>query len=365
MTPPQRITPSPRPPSPAPVSRSSLTPPPTLSRRNSFTARPVTPPPQPPSPGVYRSPYHRLSASPPAHRPPSSSSSRSISPTSTRSSPITPARPILEVHGDSFCGVFTLLGKRASVYKYKGASARGLNNPHSTLQVGAQLLDRLEYARPQSVLLMFGTVDLTLNFLWQLKARGSAAAGPDETARKVLADYASFLAHKIVPLAERSGMTVYVAGVSPPVIEDRYLESTANKYLEKQGISPLPPLSQAHHPHDFATRANMVKRYNTLLASFCARHDCLSYVDINRDLVDPADPSRRVKRQFLDLEDPTNIHLVWETTLPFWVRRLPPLTSLSSHLASQVQVSHLERSLEQYQAEKRERVRRRSGVVAG
>lgn len=124
MTPPQRITPSPRPPSPAPVSRSSLTPPPTLSRRNSFTARPVTPPPQPPSPGVYRSPYHRLSASPPAHRPPSSSSSRSISPTSTRSSPITPARPILEVHGDSFCGVFTLLGKRASVYKYKGASAR-------------------------------------------------------------------------------------------------------------------------------------------------------------------------------------------------------------------------------------------------
>ncbi|BGO96548.1 hypothetical protein NBRC10513v2_000486 [Rhodotorula toruloides] len=365
MTPPHRITPSPRPPSPAPVSRSSLTPSPTLSRRNSFTARPVTPPPQPPSPGVYRSPYHRLSASPPAHRPPSSSSSRSISPASTRSSPIASTRPTLEVHGDSFCGVFTLLGKRASVYKYKGASARGLNDPHSTLQVGAQLLDRLEYARPQSVLLMFGTVDLTLNYLWQLKARGSAAAGPDETVRKVLADYASFLAHKIVPLAERYGMTVYVAGVSPPVIEDRFLESTANKYLEKQGISPLPPLSHAHHPHDFATRANMVKRYNTLLASFCARHDCLSYVDINRDLVDPTDPRRRVKRQFLDLEDPTNIHLVWETTLPFWVRRLPPLSSLSSHLASQVQISHLERSLEQYQAEKRERVRRRSGVVAG
>lgn len=181
----------------------------------------------------------------------------------------------------------------------------------------------------------------------QLKARGSAAAEPDETVRKVLADYASFLAHKIVPLAERYGMTVYVAGVSPPVIEDRcasrtlvrfedfeltsslaVLESTANKYLEvrqdyissspgltallsqKQGISPLPPLSHAHHPHDFATRANMVKRYNTLLASFCARHDCLSYVDINRDLVDPTDPRRRVKRQFLDLEDPTNIQCV-------------------------------------------------------
>ncbi|GEM06269.1 hypothetical protein Rt10032_c01g0286 [Rhodotorula toruloides] len=276
---------------------------------------------------------------------------------------------------------FLLLSLTASVCRVMG---RGLSNPHSTLQVGAQLLDRLEYARPQSVLLMFGTVDLTLNYIWrvtpsavesdetltfdfarQLKARGVAAAGPDETVRKVLADHASFLAHKIVPLAARLGMRVYVAGVSPPVIEDRFLEATANKYLEKQGISPLPALSHAHHPHDFATRANMVKRYNTLLASFCARHDCLSYVDINRDLVDPTDPSRRVKRQYLDLEDPTNIHLVWETTLPFWVRRLPPLSSLSSHFAAQVQVSHLERSLEQYQAEKRERVRRRSGFVAG
>ncbi|BGP21583.1 hypothetical protein JCM10295v2_000458 [Rhodotorula toruloides] len=379
-----RITPPAPPSSPASVSRTSLSPSPTLSRRNSFTARPVTPPPRPPSPEVYRSPYHRLSASPPAQRPPSSSSSRSISPTSRRSSPAASTRPTLEVHGDSFSGVFTLLNKRAVVYKYKGASARGLSNPHSTLQVGAQLLDRLEYARPQSVLLMFGTVDLTLNYIWrvtpsavesdetltfdfarQLKARGVAAAGPDETVRKVLADHASFLAHKIVPLAARLGMRVYVAGVSPPVIEDRFLEATANKYLEKQGISPLPALSHAHHPHDFATRANMVKRYNTLLASFCARHDCLSYVDINRDLVDPTDPSRRVKRQYLDLEDPTNIHLVWETTLPFWVRRLPPLSSLSSHFAAQVQVSHLERSLEQYQAEKRERVRRRSGFVAG
>lgn len=43
---------------------------------------------------------------------------------------------------------------------------QGLNNPQSLRQVSSRLLDRLETARPRSVLLMFGGVDFAVNYLW-------------------------------------------------------------------------------------------------------------------------------------------------------------------------------------------------------
>lgn len=55
----------------------------------------------------------------------------------------------------------------------------------------------------------------------------------------------------------------------------------------------------------------MVRRYNALMAAFCARHsDCLTYVEINRDLTDRSDSLGRVRGDFLDQADPTNIQYV-------------------------------------------------------
>lgn len=54
----------------------------------------------------------------------------------------------------------------------------------------------------------------------QLKARGAAAVGPDDWVKKVITDYATFLSARIVPLARRFGMRIYISGVLPPVIED-------------------------------------------------------------------------------------------------------------------------------------------------
>lgn len=112
-----------RSPSPArsPSSSPSPAPLPLSSRRSASPLRPASPQP---SSEVYRNPYHRLSSSPPAVRPPSPAAAplrrpRSPSPAVTRAVP-----PALEVHGDSFAGVFSLVGSRAIVHKYKGASAR-------------------------------------------------------------------------------------------------------------------------------------------------------------------------------------------------------------------------------------------------
>ncbi|BGP36508.1 hypothetical protein JCM10449v2_000409 [Rhodotorula kratochvilovae] len=304
--PPSPVTPPGRPSSPALFPPGS-TPPSSRLIAPRRSASPLRLPTPPPSPVPYRTPYQRLSASPPAHRPPSpawSSRTRSQSPTISRSSA---PPPPLEVHGDSFASVFSLLGTRAKVYKYQGAAARGLNNPDSKLQVAQRLLDRLEAARPSAVLLMFGTVDLAINYLWQLKARGRDASDPHEWVKKVASDYTAFLASQIVPLAKGTGMRVYIAAASPAVVEDRYLEASAQKYLEKQGATSLPPLYTAAHPHDLATRSAMVKQYNALLGAFCTRYDCLAFVDISRHLADPHD-ARRVASEFVDCVDPTNIH---------------------------------------------------------
>lgn len=96
-----------------------------LSSRSSSVSRSPSPavsrhaPAPTPSPPVYRPPHARLSGSSGS----GSSSSRSVSPTTSRSS-VPPQASVLEVHGDSFSGVFTLLGSKCRVRKYSGASAR-------------------------------------------------------------------------------------------------------------------------------------------------------------------------------------------------------------------------------------------------
>ncbi|GAA6032003.1 hypothetical protein JCM8097_003383 [Rhodosporidiobolus ruineniae] len=327
---PSYAPPPPRTPPTRPSSPSSL-----------FARRPSSPaliPPPPPSPEIYRAPFRRNSLSapssaapPPRPASPSHSPQRSIrtsSPARPRSILGAPPAPGgCEVFGDSFCSVFSL-ATSLKVHRFPGASARGLNNPSSTLAVGPEILKRIEAARPSTVVLVFGHVDLACNYLWQLKAKGAGATGPADWVQRVASDYAAFLATKIVPLAKRMGITVFVAGVTPPVVEDRYLELSSQKYLEREGVGPLPPLSAARHPHDLTTRAWMVSRLNALLSSFCARHSSLRFVDISRQLVSSADP-RRVASRFVDRQDPTNIHICWESTIDLWCRAIPPLRNLA------------------------------------
>ncbi|GAA5967200.1 hypothetical protein JCM8115_005426 [Rhodotorula mucilaginosa] len=334
-----------------------------LVRTPSLPRRPPSPASSPsttstPSPTLYRPPHARLSTSPSSTQNLSwTNTSRSPSPTLSRPRPQQQA--LLEVHGDSFCGVFTLLGSKCAVKRYSGASARGLNNPQSSRQVSARLLDRLETARPRSVLLMFGGVDFAVNYLWQLKARGAEAVGPDDWVKKVITDYATFLSARIVPLARKFGMRIYISGVLPPVTEDCYLEAVADKYISKNSTTvDLLPLVETAHPHDLATRTTMIRRYNSMLASYCRQFpDCLTFVDIGRDLVDMRDPLYRVAPDFRDPQDVTNIHLLWETTLPFWMRALPPLAPFAPQMASAPALSRLDESLARFKCEKRERLR--------
>ncbi|WVR09385.1 hypothetical protein IAU60_006452 [Kwoniella sp. DSM 27419] len=88
--------------------------------------------------------------------------------------------PSLYIFGDSFVGPFKLLAEdNVKVQTFKGSSAKGLNNPNSIKQVSRDLVPILNhllapppYAYMPSTgrwaLLIFGNVDLQINYLWQL-----------------------------------------------------------------------------------------------------------------------------------------------------------------------------------------------------
>ncbi|KAL7418759.1 hypothetical protein Q5752_006442 [Cryptotrichosporon argae] len=108
--------------------------------------------------------------------------------------PVSPARaprasaPSLYVYGDSFVGPFKLLRDDcARVQTFKGASAKGLDNPKSIKQVSSELVPALNalLAPPpyvyipsagRSALLVFGNVDLQINYLYQLQHKPISAA---------------------------------------------------------------------------------------------------------------------------------------------------------------------------------------------
>ncbi|GAA6015605.1 hypothetical protein JCM11491_007172 [Sporobolomyces phaffii] len=284
------------------------------------------------------------------------SSATSREPLLVPSVAIPSSSPVLQVFGDSFCQVFSLLGADIAVDKFKGASARGLGNPHSTLRVGPEIVRRIELLRPRYVLLQFGNTDLHINYLWQLKARGSNALGPSEFANLVASEFCRFLTDHLLPLANSTGIKIYVAGALPPVVEDRYLELAAAKYIQKNTSTPLPPLSHSAHPCDLLTRRSLVKLYNRLVSQFCARHPtCLSFVSINHHL-SPASPlePERVSKEYVDSYDPTNIHLIWERTIQHWCRQVPILRRFLPQLERDA--GRLEAALVLYGQEKRSRV---------
>ncbi|GAA5835014.1 hypothetical protein JCM3766R1_002071 [Sporobolomyces carnicolor] len=125
--------------------------------------------------------------------------------------------------------------------------------------------------------------------------------------------------------------------------------------------------SEITGPHDLTTRHAMVKLYNQILSRFCASRghtDCLSFVDINRHLVASSsllfvDRPKRVGRRFVDDQDPTNIHLVWERTIRIWCAEIPILRGFVPALDRLQQSGQFEARIGTWQREKQERHRER------
>ncbi|KZT54071.1 hypothetical protein CALCODRAFT_519630 [Calocera cornea HHB12733] len=260
------------------------------------------------------------------------------------------SRTLLTIYGDSFVGPFTLLKSKVNVCKYKGATAKGLNNEDSKSQTGTAMLEHLARTRPETVLLIFGHVDIHVTYLYKVcdsEMHQTEPPDPDTWVKTVFESYANYLREKILPrvavldhastcskgfgLAPASAdsypfiSTLYLSSVTMPVVPDSHLQRCNDKYnmpfhqvWRDAGVT----LAQSRSPTDIATRRKMTADFNHMLEEFCTEHSQwggVRYLDINPHITSPE--TGDVLPKYLVL-NPSTIHVVWETTIGHLVELL-------------------------------------------
>lgn len=250
----------------------------------------------------------------------------------------TPFCPVkLSAYGDSFVGTLTLLKKSAvRTIKFKGASAKGLNNPNSTLKAQSSLLNKLDRFMDENVLLVFGTVDLQLNYYWKI-ANGSTIS-PKEFAEEVVDNYLSFIKEHMLPRIARedddsertfknsNGISVkpfikklFISCAFYPTIEDEHYLDGFWKYTRKQETTINQDIRLLIPLETFEPRWDMTEIFNKAVKEFCEKENCF-FVDVNAHVLDSS--RKRIDIAYRDSSDPTNIHVLWERTLPYWIKEL-------------------------------------------
>lgn len=196
---------------------------------------------------------------------------------------------------------------------------------------------------------------------------GRAALGPELFVKSVIMHYTEWLEREIVngPIgkerhrreeeAKSQGIAaptrkILIAAALPPIVPDEALSRITEKYtqthLPEICKAPTPPISpqQAaslvkiqtiddllkHSPTvcDLATRVRMTNDFNTQLREFCARYpNIFVFVDISPAMKasTPDYPSafgEVDRREWGDKRDTTNVHPLWEETIPLWQKEL-------------------------------------------
>ncbi|EJU02718.1 hypothetical protein DACRYDRAFT_15349 [Dacryopinax primogenitus] len=269
------------------------------------------------------------------------------------------SRALLTAYGDSFVGPLELLGDKVIVKKYSGASAKGLNNPKSVSQTGQELLFHMDRFRPPK--------DLQVVYLYKVSESErlhTPPPDPDAWVQTVFSAYSTYLRGKILPHLfsentpdpDRFVTHLYISSVTAPTVPDEYLDRCSEKYNEsaaaawqEAGIK----LSSARAATDLETRRRMVRDFNRMLEEFCKEAgEGVYYVDLNPRITDPL--TGEVLPPYL-VPDKSTIHVVWETTIGFWVDALQ-----GAGLTQEDVPPDLEESLRNYEEDKRGRMDRQS-----
>ncbi|CAN8103210.1 unnamed protein product [Discula destructiva] len=150
---------------------------------------------------------------------------------------------LLQAHGDSFVGPLKLLQKVVDVYRYSGATAKGLWNSKSEQQVGRKLVECLDKTRPETILLQFGNVDINISSVYRLETKGADGWDEKQFVADVWDPYEAFLrAHILTRLQIPHGYAthlddppkyirrLYICQATLPVVGDEALPESHAKY---------------------------------------------------------------------------------------------------------------------------------------
>lgn len=241
-----------------------------------------------------------------------------------------------------------------------------MNNPSSTLGIGNKLVENLDRLKPSNVLLVFGNVDLHINFIYQLQTKGDDARNPDAFQELVFNQYTSFIENSIFKrmirdnAEQNSGYIrrLLISSVIMPVVENEHLELSIAKYTENDRqvdqstsnrLDSVSNILAKRKGCDLESRRLMINKFNESLEDWCGKNSNVHYIDINKYIIE----SDTVKEQFRD-KDPTNIHILWEPTIKFWLDEI-------SNQGIKVDKAHivvdLQASARSYATEKQERMK--------
>jgi hypothetical protein len=102
--------------------------------------------------------------------------------------------------------------------------------------------------------------------------------------------------------------------------------ATSNISSRQNTVSKTPISTLLEHDPPLCTipvRVSMTDRFNALLRAFCEAHPTiLGFVDISPHLLKGSLNGQADRARWACPVDPTNIHPLWEPTLPFWLEEL-------------------------------------------
>lgn len=278
--------------------------------------------------------------------------------------------PQLLCFGDSFVGTFKLISRASPslvrTHVFGGATARGLSNPESTLGTSEALITKMPKSlqRHTTAVLVFGNVDLQMSYIFRLLQYPWLYDGEEyhhAFIEEVVTCYTEWLRSIFVPECERRGgiKDVCISTALLPVVGDDALATFADKYVNQPQTSHRGDRAVQEADWSFLgtpsavpqtcleavnllvqrTRSRLLlqrrqsatKVYNDLLASSISNlaASCalpIHLIDINPFLTSPS-RALAVKSEYIS-SDPTNVHILWEETPPFWITSLESLAVL-------------------------------------
>lgn len=172
-----------------------------------------------------------------------------------------------------------------------------------------------------------------VNFIYQLQTKGSNALQADAFYNNILDQYTQYIDKNILPFMKVSGNgkcyrfieKVMLVSVILPIVEDQYLEFCIDKYtrrdlrtddnLEDIQVSVNELIERK--ACDMNTRRRMTSEFNSALKAWCQTKPSMAFININQYISD--NDRLIVDKKFIS-NDPTNIHVLWESTLEFWLK---------------------------------------------
>lgn len=224
------------------------------------------------------------------------------------------------VCGDSFCSIFSLLGKESGVevVKFKGGTAKGLTrldneNRKRLLALTKQIKD-VNPDGYRCAFFSFGQVDVHFSYYFDLvkKGIGLDSAYISQFYKDMATHYIDFVAS--LPNIKKK----FVIAVYPSPLDDDRVPRQLIHYgilTEEEVLSfPMEKWLEVVRRDERNKRLAM---FNDACRQVCASHD-IEFVSLHDQLLD--ENHRFVRREYVDIS-PYNVHLLWEPLMKIFCDR--------------------------------------------